>query len=129
MAFLDAGGTAIYVSDGGVATRVIGTGDTLNGSTVTSLDLGPGGLNDAGQVAFRYRLTNNTFGVAVANVPVPEPGSAAARGLWHRGPLHAASLLQALHRLTIRCSEPLCTSRHPANNPSARGQPSSARYA
>ena len=35
---------------------------------------GTSGLNDAGQLAFRYSLADGTNGVAVASVP--EPGSA-----------------------------------------------------
>ena len=77
---LDAGGSGIYLGDGGAGTRVVGTGDALNGSTVSSLEMGPGGLNDAGQVGFRYVLANGTYGVAVATV-VPEPTSFLLVGL------------------------------------------------
>jgi hypothetical protein len=56
-------------------TRVIGTGDALNGSTVTDLALGASGLNDDGDIAFNYTLASGTTGVAVASL-IPEPGSA-----------------------------------------------------
>ncbi len=75
-AVLDAGAEGIYLGDGGAGTRVIGTGDTLNGSTVTALSFARGGMNDAGQLAFGYVLADGSSGLAVAS-PVPEPTSAA----------------------------------------------------
>jgi hypothetical protein len=74
LANLDAGGSGIFVGDGTTTTQVLKTGDALFGSTVTSLSLGREGLNDLGQLGFRYQLADGRTGVAVSNVP--EPGSA-----------------------------------------------------
>ncbi len=71
---LDSGEDGIYVVEGGVTKKIIATGDTFHGSTVRDLYFGPGGLNDLGQVAFRYSLFDGTSGIAVATAP--EPGSA-----------------------------------------------------
>ena len=97
---LDGGGTGIFVGPNPLADKVITTGDSLFGSTVTSLSLGSQALNNAGQVAFYAELSDGTQSVFVAT-PVPEPstlllyaaglaGLAAGRG-WHdsgfrRGP-------------------------------------------
>lgn len=71
VAFLD---SAIYVSEGGALTPVIFIGEELFGSTVSDLGFGSTGLNDAGQLAFRYTLEDGRSGIAVASVP--EPGCA-----------------------------------------------------
>ncbi|HET7298565.1 MAG TPA: choice-of-anchor tandem repeat NxxGxxAF-containing protein, partial [Burkholderiales bacterium] len=89
---LDGGGTGIFVGPNPLADKVITTGDSLFGSTVTSLSLGSQALNNAGRVAFYAELSDGTQGVFVAT-PVPEPstlllsavalaGLAAGRG-WH----------------------------------------------
>jgi hypothetical protein len=51
-----------------VADRVIATGDTLEGSTVTSLRFCDEGLNDSGQPAFQatFRDTTAPFDTRVA---------------------------------------------------------------
>jgi hypothetical protein len=49
---LDSGGSGIFVGPDPVADRVIGTGDTLDGSTVRDLRFCDEGLNDSGQLAF-----------------------------------------------------------------------------
>jgi len=69
------GGNGLFLGDGTTTTQVIRTGDALFGSTVSLLDVGETGLNDAGQLAFKYTLANGVSGVAVA-AAVPEPGSA-----------------------------------------------------
>ena len=74
LARLDAGGFGIYTGDGSDTREVIGSGDVLFGSTVTTLQVSPTSLNDNGQVAFYYELANGTTGIAVAN-PVPEPSA------------------------------------------------------
>ena len=50
---LDSGGSGIFVGPDPVTDRVIGTGDTLDGSTVTNLRFCDEGLNDSGQLAFQ----------------------------------------------------------------------------
>jgi hypothetical protein len=50
---LDSGGSGIFVGRDPVGDRVIGTGDTLDGSTVTRLRFCDEGLNDSGQLAFQ----------------------------------------------------------------------------
>jgi hypothetical protein len=57
---LDAGGSGIFVGPRAVADRVIATGDTLDGSTVTSLRFCDEGLNDAGQLAFQATFQDST---------------------------------------------------------------------
>jgi hypothetical protein len=48
------------------AVRVIETGDPLFNSTVTQLNVGRFSVNDQGQIAFRYRLADGRFGIAIA---------------------------------------------------------------
>jgi hypothetical protein len=67
-----------------VADKVISAGDPLFGSTVSFVNVGVHGLNDAGQIGFRYTLADGRQGIAVAN-PVPEPGSAALLALGALG--------------------------------------------
>ncbi len=74
MASLDSGGFGIYIGDGADTSEVIGSGDPLFGSTITSLNISPTSFNDLGQVAFGYTLANGATGIAIAN-PVPEPSS------------------------------------------------------
>jgi hypothetical protein len=61
----------IRIGSGSTYSTLISIGDSLFGSTVTSL--GPFSLNDRGDVAFSYMLSNNRHGVALA-IAVPEPG-------------------------------------------------------
>ncbi len=53
LADLDSGGSGIFVGPDPVTDRVIGTGDTLDGSSVTNLRFCDEGLNDSGQLAFQ----------------------------------------------------------------------------
>jgi len=84
-----AGGLAIYFLPAGAnaadAQEVIAVGDSLFGlGNVEALLLAPRSLNDADQVAFMYRLANETWwGLAVATVP--EPASLALLGLGAAG--------------------------------------------
>jgi hypothetical protein len=50
--------TGIFVGPDPVADRVIATGDTLDGATVTNLSFCEEGLNDAGQLAFIAELAD-----------------------------------------------------------------------
>jgi hypothetical protein len=67
-------GEGIFTGSDVQSDRVIVQGDSLFGSTVSSLNFGFSrhGFNNRGQVAFRYFLTNGQIGIGVAT-PVPEP--------------------------------------------------------
>lgn len=86
-ASLDSGDQGIFTGADPVANKVIATGDTLFGSTVTGLTFSPKGFNDAGQIAFIASLGNGRQGLfradPEAQVPtsVPEPGSIVGLGL------------------------------------------------
>ncbi len=60
----------LFVGTDPVAGKVIGVGDTLFGGTVIYLESSPLSsartINDKGQIAFRYNLSNGEAGVAVA---------------------------------------------------------------
>jgi hypothetical protein len=56
LATLDTGGSGIFVGPDPVADRVIGTGDTLEGLTITNLRFCDEGLNDSGQLVFQATL-------------------------------------------------------------------------
>jgi hypothetical protein len=71
-ASLDSGGDGLFFGPDSVGDRIIGTGDSLLGSTVSSVAFWREGLNDHGQVAFFARLTDGSSGIFVAT-PVPEP--------------------------------------------------------
>jgi hypothetical protein len=65
-------GFGIFTGPDPVADKVIQTGDTLFGSTVTSIYLSAGRqLNDRGDVVFSYGLANGVIGIAVARVILP----------------------------------------------------------
>lgn len=72
-AALDAGGEGIFT--GSDLDKVIATGDSLFGSTVTSLFFQNDGLNNIGQIVFTAGLADGTQGVFRAE-PVPEPSEA-----------------------------------------------------
>lgn len=82
LANLDAGGSGIFTGLDPVLDKVIATGDTLFGSTVTSLAFSTTGLNDLVQIAFYATLADGTEGIFRADLvsehppqPVPEPAS------------------------------------------------------
>ncbi len=57
-------------SGGNAATdKIIGNGDTLFGSTVSSLTIQNHAVNNSGQVAFYYQLGDGRRGIAVATPP------------------------------------------------------------
>lgn len=74
-AALDAGGEGIFIGSDLVADKVIATGDSLFGSTVTSLFFQNIGLNNSGQIVFTAGLADGTQGVFRAE-PIPEPSEA-----------------------------------------------------
>jgi hypothetical protein len=63
--------SVLFAGDGSQA--VIGTGDALDGSTVTDLHFFRQGLNDSGQLAFMARLADGTSGIYRAD---PQPDGA-----------------------------------------------------
>jgi hypothetical protein len=67
---LDAGGEGIFTGPDPATDKVIAVGDVLFGSTVTALRFSRG-LNDDGDIAFRYTLADDRTGIAVAVVPEP----------------------------------------------------------
>lgn len=73
VAFYGAGGSfaGIFTGPDVNLDKVIATGDALDGSTVSQIAFGRGGLNDAGQVAFWARLADGRQGVYIAAVPEP----------------------------------------------------------
>jgi hypothetical protein len=95
---LTAGGQGIFNGPNATTNKVIRTGDTLSGSTVTSVALATGALNDLGQIAFVAALADGRQGVYVA-IPVPEPGcvllvagAALAAGAWWRRYLRVTAI-------------------------------------
>jgi len=89
---LDSGDFGIFNGPDLVANNIIRKGDALFGGTVSDLFYNDGGaINDAGQVAFSYILTNGQQGVALAT-PLPEPASA--------GVLFAAAFAVARRRIS-----------------------------
>lgn len=71
---LDAGGAGIFTGPDPTRDKVVQTGDALFGSVVTGLEFFRA-LNDHGQIAFRFTLTNGRQGIARANPGrlVPRP--------------------------------------------------------
>ncbi|MBV9385728.1 MAG: hypothetical protein JOZ78_04785 [Chroococcidiopsidaceae cyanobacterium CP_BM_ER_R8_30] len=79
LADLNDGGTAIYTGSRSGLQRVIGVGDSLDGSTVTDLFVSHRGLNDLGQIAFDATLATGGLEVFRADpASVPEPSSSAS---------------------------------------------------
>ncbi len=86
--------TALFLfTPGHGLTEIVRTSDALDGSTITNLDFAGtpingnylpdsnSGLNDAGEVAFRYELVNGNQGIAVWRTPLPVIGSAELVGI------------------------------------------------
>ncbi|ODS30298.1 MAG: PEP-CTERM motif protein [Candidatus Scalindua rubra] len=83
-AWLDTGGHGIFTGPDDVVDKVIRTGDTLFGSTVTSLLFSRRGLNDFGQLAFYAELADGTSGIFRADPQterIPEPATIALLGI------------------------------------------------
>ena len=73
----------VYTGSNPVADKVIAKGDPLFGATATGMSVFGGGMNDRGEIVFKYSVSGGRYGIAVAR-PVPEPAS-----LW---PLALAAL-------------------------------------
>jgi hypothetical protein len=89
-ATLAGGGQGVFTGSDPVLNKVIRTGDALLGSTVLTVAMAPGAINDLGQVAFTAQLVDGRQVVVIAT-PVPEPacvvaisGAALAAGAWWR---------------------------------------------
>lgn len=65
----------IFTGPDALADRVVIEGQSLFGSTLTGTQFALGGMNDVGQIVFRYGLADGRTGIAIAT-PVPEPVSA-----------------------------------------------------
>jgi len=74
----DVGEAGLFVGPNPLTDKVIASGDTLFGSTVTGLEF-RNGLNNNGQITFIAQLNSSTLVVVRAD-PVPEPGAAALAG-------------------------------------------------
>jgi hypothetical protein len=70
---LDAGGSGIFTGPNLTTDRVIQTGDSLDGSTVTGFEFSQFAINDSGAVVFGATLADGRQGIYVAT-PIPEPG-------------------------------------------------------
>jgi formylglycine-generating enzyme required for sulfatase activity len=95
----------IYTGSDLFADRVIVEGAQLFGSIVTDLDFFRG-LNNSGDIAFRYALLDGREGIAVASA-IPEPstlllGAVAGIGLfWRRRGLLCASVVGAAFSVSL----------------------------
>ncbi len=79
---LNNGSTAIYTGSASGLNKVIAVGDSLDGSTVSTLFLSRGGLNDNGQIAFDAVLANGGQEVFRADpTAVPAPSGIPLLGL------------------------------------------------
>ena len=65
----------IFVDVGGVLSRLVVVGDTINGKTVSSLTIGSDAVSD-GQVLLIARFSDQTQGIYLASVPEPSLGIA-----------------------------------------------------
>jgi hypothetical protein len=72
------GGRGLFTGPNPATDKIIRTGDALFGSTLTDMEFFHG-LNDNGDVAFKYILANGQQGIALATVP--EPASLSLLGL------------------------------------------------
>lgn len=72
IAFQASGGSFTGIFTGStLASKIIATGDPLDGSTVSALGFGSEGLNDAGMITFYARLADGRQGIYIVAVPEP----------------------------------------------------------
>ncbi len=67
-------GEGIFLESGGNLVKILSTGDTLFGSTVTDVATDDTSY-DGNEIAFSYILGNGMAGVAVVDIAVPEPAT------------------------------------------------------
>ncbi len=75
VASLDIGGTGIFTGTDSITDKVIATGDTLFGSTVTNLNFIPQGFNNNSQIAFLAQFSDGTQGIFRADLISESPKS------------------------------------------------------
>ncbi len=75
-------GGSLYFARASTLTseRLLGLGDPFGGSTLTFVGISAAALNNNDQIAFNYRLANNTHGVAIIQV-IPELSASTLVGL------------------------------------------------
>jgi len=61
-------GGALFLKSGGSLRKILGTGDVLFGSSVVGIGVSPTGF-DGNRIAFYYKLSDGTRGIAVAIIP------------------------------------------------------------
>ncbi len=79
-ASLDSGGGGLYSGSNSTLNRLIGSGDALEGSTITNMFFSNHGLNNANQIAFVANLANGRSVIyradfVAATVATPEPST------------------------------------------------------
>jgi len=101
--FQASGGTFSGIYTGPTrASKIIETGDPLDGSTVNSLAIGSEALNDLGQVTFWAKLADGRQGIYVTSVPEPTTvmlTSLLATGIgivWHRRSKKRRQVMESL---------------------------------
>ncbi len=90
LAFLDSGIHGIFIGPDPVTDRVIATGDSLFGSTVTGLGFFRG-LNENNDLVFYYRLADERTGIARVKVD-PSQGARTTFAHWQRAYFTAVQL-------------------------------------
>jgi hypothetical protein len=112
----------IYTDHGGTLSKIVATGDTLNGKTVTAVNLGSGGFSEAG-VVFVTKFSDGSEAVQMAELCAAvgfagfhEPiGGADATGGTFADPLRAFKLKSTVPvkmTLTDCDGQPLTTGVH-----------------
>lgn len=104
---LDTGETGIFAGTNPLTDRVIATGDSLFGSTVTNLAFNNQALNNSGSVAFFAQLADGTQGIFRADLvssqptsTVPEPAS--TLGLIAFGAIGVTRVLKRTQKKRIK---------------------------
>jgi len=116
----DTGGVFLFDDEMGLLT-VARAGDAFLGSTITGLAFNVGdpvthegsGLNDRGEVAYRFTLEDGRQGIAVSSVPEPSSQTLVALGCL-------AILSRCRRTRPVGCAKPSLTA--PGSSPSSRLQ-------
>jgi hypothetical protein len=81
VASIAGGQFGIFTGPDLVQDKVIKTGETLFGATVVNVECVRGALNNHGDIAFEYSLSNGKTGIAVAKAPITAiPGDVTGNG-------------------------------------------------